>query len=213
MLRSVVGKGHPLFSTGEQQDAAEYLQHLLKLVSRAEKARNGDPADDVSRDFTFEIETRLECLSSNRVRYQTVKENVLDFFVPLEAVTNMPEYEAFVDRQTKAREAKISFNENPVHMKVPFQALIEGYLAPNRIEGFQSPITKLIGVALQSRRLKTFPNYLVVRVAKYVLAENWTPKKLDISVDFPDQFDFESFRSFVSSLPLFVSLSLPLDGD
>jgi ubiquitin carboxyl-terminal hydrolase 5/13 len=32
MFKFLVGKGHPEFSTGNQQDAYEYLQHLLKVT-------------------------------------------------------------------------------------------------------------------------------------------------------------------------------------
>lgn len=206
-LRALVGKGHPLFSTGEQQDAAEYLQHVLKLVSRSEVARNGDPADDVSRQFTFEMETRLECLSSHQVRYQTVKENVLEFAVPLEAVTNLDQYNEFIERQKAARESHTPFRESPVFMDIPFEAVLENFLTPSRIEGFQSPVSKLIGSASHSHRLKTFPNYLVIRLAKYTLAENWTSKKLDVSIDFPEELNLEALRSFVSFFSFFFLLS------
>jgi uncharacterized UBP type Zn finger protein len=35
MFKFLVGKGHPEFSTGNQQDAYEYLQHLLKVTRYA----------------------------------------------------------------------------------------------------------------------------------------------------------------------------------
>ena len=38
MLKAIVGKGHPEFSTGRQQDAVEYFQHLLEVMTRAERA-------------------------------------------------------------------------------------------------------------------------------------------------------------------------------
>lgn len=31
MFKHLVGHGHPEFSTGEQQDAAQYMQHLLEV--------------------------------------------------------------------------------------------------------------------------------------------------------------------------------------
>ena len=37
-FKNYIGKGqrHPLFSTGQQQDAAEFLAHVLSVVSRAQ---------------------------------------------------------------------------------------------------------------------------------------------------------------------------------
>ena len=38
MFKQLVGKGHPEFSTGRQQDAVEYFQHFLDVMTRAERA-------------------------------------------------------------------------------------------------------------------------------------------------------------------------------
>ena len=38
MFKTVVGRGHAEFSSGRQQDAPEYLQHLLEVVLRAERS-------------------------------------------------------------------------------------------------------------------------------------------------------------------------------
>ena len=36
MFKSVIGRGHPEFSTGRQQDAQEFFMHLLSTIDRAE---------------------------------------------------------------------------------------------------------------------------------------------------------------------------------
>lgn len=38
MFKVLIGKDHPEFKTGHQQDACEYWQHLLDKMLRAEKA-------------------------------------------------------------------------------------------------------------------------------------------------------------------------------
>ena len=38
MFKQLVGKGHAEFATGRQQDAVEYFQHLLEVMTRAERA-------------------------------------------------------------------------------------------------------------------------------------------------------------------------------
>ena len=51
MFKAIVGKGHPEFSTGRQQDAVEYFQHLLEVMTRAERARDGTRG----RERRFEV--------------------------------------------------------------------------------------------------------------------------------------------------------------
>ena len=36
MFKALVGRGHPEFSTNRQQDAQEFLLHLLNMVDRSE---------------------------------------------------------------------------------------------------------------------------------------------------------------------------------
>lgn len=56
IFKHLVGKGHPEFQTGQQQDAREYYQYLLDKVMKAEKqAKAGNPG----LIFDFEMEKRL----------------------------------------------------------------------------------------------------------------------------------------------------------
>ena len=66
MFKFLVGKGHPEFSTGNQQDAFEYYQHLLEKLELGERAKKGsEPL--ISKFFEFEIEERLQCKQSGKV--------------------------------------------------------------------------------------------------------------------------------------------------
>lgn len=44
MFKTLVGKGHSEFSTGRQQDALEFLQHIFTLIERNVRSR-GEPVD------------------------------------------------------------------------------------------------------------------------------------------------------------------------
>ena len=71
MFKGIAGKGHPEFSTGAQQDAMEFWQHIVERLSRsARQFQHADPATL----FSFERETRSECNSSQKVRYTTSSE-------------------------------------------------------------------------------------------------------------------------------------------
>eukprot|EP00965_Chrysotila_dentata_P000719 22819-Pleurochrysis_carterae.AAC.1 len=55
MLKQLLGKGHPEFSSARQQDALEYYQHVLQVLQRAECAASARFAPTVppSRIFGF----------------------------------------------------------------------------------------------------------------------------------------------------------------
>jgi ubiquitin carboxyl-terminal hydrolase 5/13 len=42
---------------------------------------------------------------------------------------------------------------------------------------------------------KTFPDYLVLQMRKFVMEAGWVPKKLDVYVDVPDIIDISHMRS------------------
>ena len=54
MFRHLVGEGHSEFSTKRQQDAMEFLEHVLKLVTR-NSAGNPDPGNCFKFKVRFTI--------------------------------------------------------------------------------------------------------------------------------------------------------------
>jgi len=94
MFKSLVGRGHPEFSTGRQQDALEYLQHLLGLLERNLRSR-GETNDDPSRVFSFQVEEKLQCTSSNCVSFKNFSEKMLLLPIPLDKALNKAEVAAF----------------------------------------------------------------------------------------------------------------------
>lgn len=74
IFKSLIGKGHPEFQTGQQQDVLEYYMYLLDKIKKAEKQAK---ASDPGKIFEFEMERRTECNQCNRVSYKTSKENHL----------------------------------------------------------------------------------------------------------------------------------------
>ncbi len=80
MFKTLLGKGHPDFSTSQQQDAALYLAYVLDKINKAEKlAHIGDPTDI----FRFQVETKLKCQSCGGVRYSKQDQPSLTLPVPL----------------------------------------------------------------------------------------------------------------------------------
>lgn len=89
---------------GTLQDAVEYFQHLLEVLSRAERAAGQrlGPAGNVqtAAAFSFQVEDRVQCSESGRVSYKGTPQNVLALDIDPQAATNKEELEDYkVGRQ------------------------------------------------------------------------------------------------------------------
>ncbi|KAF1777742.1 Ubiquitin specific protease domain [Phytophthora cactorum] len=181
-FRGLVGKGHPDFSTGQQQDAVEYLQAATANL------------------FKFKLEDRVQCMASNKVKYVPRDDMLLQLQIPLEAATNATQVSAYqVLEQKRQRlgdeKAEKSEGEERVVPNVPFEACIEKTLAPEVIEDFLSPATGKKGQAQKTVRFRSFPRYLLVQMRRFYVAEDWTPKKLEVEVKVPEKFSLSRFVS------------------
>ena len=56
-FKNFIGKGHDEFSSGRQQDAQEYIQHLFDVVDKEERKRG---RVNPCQMFDFEIEHRYQ---------------------------------------------------------------------------------------------------------------------------------------------------------
>eukprot|EP00128_Syssomonas_multiformis_P018987 Colp12_sorted_trinity150504_noHs@9584 len=74
MFKALIGHNHPEFSTARQQDALEFLLHMITKIEQAEQRRKGVPVTNV---FNFTQEQKLQCTTCARVRYTRVKNNVV----------------------------------------------------------------------------------------------------------------------------------------
>ena len=81
------------------QDAVEYFQHLLEVLSRAERSagqRLGPAATKpTAAAFRFQVEDRVQCSESGRVSYRRTPQNVLALDIDPEAATNKDELEEY----------------------------------------------------------------------------------------------------------------------
>lgn len=91
MFKTLVGRGHPEFSTKKQQDAQEFFLHLLTLLERHTKDQ-GNPGEC----FKFEIEERFQCSSSKKVKYLSRSEVCLSLQIPMDAAINKEEVRFYV---------------------------------------------------------------------------------------------------------------------
>lgn len=82
-FKNLIGKGHDEFATMRQQDAEEFLGHLItRLRDEAKRQGHGEEVE-ATNAFRFGLEDRLECDKCHRVGYKT--ESVDMASLPVEA--------------------------------------------------------------------------------------------------------------------------------
>ncbi|EGD75060.1 ubiquitin carboxyl-terminal hydrolase [Salpingoeca rosetta] len=190
MFKDVANSGHAEFSSGRQQDAMEYWAYLMdKLQKDARKEKELD----VSTLFSFDVEELVRCNASNKVRLSAHQEGHLAVPVTMELMTNKDEYDAYKARTATAGDA--AKDEPVVRPAFDLSALIEASFQPQQVEDWYSPAIQAKTSCTQTQGFKTFPKYLVVAVNKFYLGDDWTPKKLDMSLHVPDELDVTHLRS------------------
>lgn len=169
MFKTLVGKDHPEFKTSLQQDAQEYLHHVLEKLQRMERAQGQSsyPGDA----FEFEIETRVECQSCHGVKYTTSKAIQLTIVAPVDST---------VEKGT------------PVDLEVCLQRFFADELIPD----FNCGGCRQRTTCVKRQRINSFPRILIIVLQRFVF-DNWVPKKLEIELQVPAggaPIDFERFR-------------------
>lgn len=163
MFKHLIGRGHPEFSTMRQQDAFEFLQHLIKLISRSPHPSG---LEDPTHPFRFILEQRLQCLGCKKVRYTTNEQDSIFIDVPLE---KLPAVEGEAEQY------------KPVTLK----QCLETLTGTEVVELTCSSCGSKDGFTKRSL-FKTLPTTLVVNARKMAV-ENWVPRKVDVPVIVGDE--------------------------
>ena len=190
MFKNLIGKGHAEFSTKRQQDAQEYFLHLINFLERNTRGSD-NPADC----FRFNVEERVECLQSKKVKYSNRDDFILALPVPLEAASNKDEVLAYEVRKSEAEsQGKKLDPKDLVRPRIPLISCMECFAANETIEDFYSSAVKGKSVASKRTKFSSFPDYLMVQLKKFTIGDDWVPRKLDVSVDIPDDLDITPLR-------------------
>jgi ubiquitin carboxyl-terminal hydrolase 5/13 len=185
MLKHLVGRGHPEFSTMRQQDAFELLLHLLKLISRTQHTvLQKNPVDA----FRFVMEQRLQCVSCKKVRYRTDEQENIAITVPIRRIPKDAQMEVTDNTGKDAEQAKEEFE--PVSLK----ECLDIFTADEVVELTCGACGSKAGF-LKRSMFKTFPTVLAVNARRFELV-NWVPTKQDVPVIVNDEpFSFDAYKS------------------
>lgn len=182
-FKSLVGRDHYEFSSSRQQDAAEYLSHMLEQLTKSErnaKERLGGNGEMTKHHFTLATEARMECVESKQVKYKLDETDILRLTVPIEAAENSQQYKEYQD----SKRAKISSEDDKdakeatVVPRVSFENCLNQYMADEMIDDWYSSALKKNSMGKRSQRFTNFPKYLTMQVSRYSIEQT----KLDIEV-------------------------------
>ncbi|KAF7035534.1 hypothetical protein CFC21_046392 [Triticum aestivum] len=192
MFKSVIAASHPEFSSMRQQDALEFYHHLIDKV---EQANPGNHELNPCTGFKFIIEERVQC-PSGKVSYNQHCDNFLTLSIPLHEATNKEQLEAFHEKKAAMDlDGKEVSKEEIVRPRVPLEACLASFSGGEEVPEFYSTALNSKTTAIKTTGLKTFPDYLVLQMRKFVMGEGWVPKKLDVYIDVPDIIDISHMRS------------------
>ncbi|GAA5941060.1 ubiquitin-specific protease UBP14 [Sporobolomyces koalae] len=176
MFKALVGKDHSEFSTMKQQDAGEFLNHLLEYIRRSSKKENSQ--DVTVETFGYSMEERLECTKCRGVRYRQQDQEGLSIPVPIRklAVDMVVEEKESSEGDGDAKQKKEEYE------RVELKECLDNLTTPQEIDYTCSACNDKT-TALKSTRFSTFPQVLIVNAARFQL-DNWVPRKVDVPLTF-----------------------------
>lgn len=191
MFKNLIGKNHPDFSSKQQQDVQEYLLHVINMLER--HSRNTDnPADALK----FQVEDRVECGASGKVKYTKRDEYCLSLHIPLSMATNQDEVHEYEEKVAEAESRGQKLDPAlEVRPRIPLQYCLDRFVQVETVEQFYSSAIDGQTIAKKTARLATMPDYLILHLKKFTLREDWTCVKLDVAIEIPDQLDLSALRS------------------
>ena len=203
MFKHVVAGDHVEFRTGQQQDAAHFLQYMLEQLDRAEMSaaasqRLVTPVEDnplhvASSLFQFRTTARIVCSADNRIKYkESAPETMWSIPVPMEKAVVVEE-EPDLKRQKSEDESK---SEKPAVPTLSFQVCLDSWAADTTLDDYRWPhLNNQVSPATEQTRLTNFPRYLLVQMQRYTLGADWTPQKLEVILYIPEEIDLTALKA------------------
>jgi ubiquitin carboxyl-terminal hydrolase 5/13 len=190
MFKHVIGSDHADFRTGQQQDAAQFLQHLLEQLDRAE-LKFDNTMRQTSPVFNFQTQARLVCSADQKIKYKdSAPETILSLRVPMEKAEVVAASEDVEPEQKKLKQ-----EEDKVIPTVTLANCLESWAAETTVDDFRWPhLQNAVHAATQQTRFQNFPRYLFVQIQRYQLGPDWQPIKLEVNLDIPEEMDLSNYK-------------------
>ena len=199
MFKHAVGSDHVDFRTGQQQDAAQYLQYLLEKLDRAELKANtrlntigceSSSTLTASNLFKYKTSSRLICENDGHIKHvSNAADIMLTLRIPLSQVTS----ERTSNDELEPDEKRLKPDEEiPT---VTFKACLDAWVAPQVVDGMRwSHLSNTIVRATKESKFLNFPRYLLIQMQRYDLGPDWMPRKISCCLDMPEEIDLNYLR-------------------
>lgn len=187
---------------------------LPRIVASSAITTAGGEVLPTSSVFEFHMSNRYFCTESGAVKYtkiglQTLN-NVFELPVPLEAALNKADVdeelqhdakrqrieERIADPTTAAAAAlEKSSMEKQAESKliIPFEACLQHKFKPETLPMANSLLGRP-SLYSKTTSFRSFPKYLMVKVARYYAGQNWVQMKINARVPMPEQLDLTPFK-------------------
>lgn len=194
-FKNLMGRGHSEFSTKRQQDAHEYLTHLVSLCEHNARTDLVKTATNPIESFKFQLEDRIECAQSKHVKYTHRDEFCLPLPISKELALNKDKVQEYESRKAAVTaEGKKLEPGDIVRPEISMKDCLNLFIQNEHIDDFYSTATRSKGIAYKSTSFSTFPDFLFIQARKFELGPDWAPIKLDISLQVPDYLDLSEYR-------------------
>jgi ubiquitin carboxyl-terminal hydrolase 5/13 len=171
-FKSLIGEGHPEFSTMLQQDSFEFWCYLIEKIEKSNIT--GQLETSPTSSLKFLTQNKIKCTNCNGVRFkQDLTDNIT---VPISM--NVKDVDS---------EGKKCYS--PTTMEESLQSW-------NSSETFQYDCPKCDSsqIAIKCEGFETFPEYLVLCPQRIVL-ENWVPTKASVPISFSETLSLTPFKT------------------
>ena len=209
MFKHLIGKDHVDFCTGQQQDAAQFLQYLLEQIDRAELGASNkkhlqpggldEPLLVSSHLFSYQHQQRLVCSADQKLKYKShPAENMWSLRIPMELATAVDITSPEHKRQKSEDNAKEEEEEEEPVPTIALTTCIDEWAKEQTVTDLRwSHLQNSVHSAQQTMRFENFPRYLLVQVQRYQLGTDWQPIKLKVELQLPKdgQLDLTALKA------------------
>ncbi|PWN21423.1 ubiquitinyl hydrolase [Microstroma glucosiphilum] len=210
MFKSLIGKGHEEFSTMRQQDADEFLKHVVVSLQKESRRLSavpetgGAPTNDPTTIFSFGLEQRLQCMECKKVRYTVEAQDAgLSLPVPLRKKVKQQHssssgdgMELDADAKGKApvegvnaesdlgsKPSSSGANDKIEYEPVELEECLDIFTAAEELE-YNCPSCQKKVIATKRTLFTSFPEVLAIQARRFQLV-NWVPQKVDVPILVP----------------------------
>lgn len=205
MFKHVIGKDHVDFCTGQQQDAAQFLQYLLERLDRAElgaaaqypgRLKIGGEPMTASHTFNFKMEERLACAADGKIKYKTsAPETIWSLRIPMDKAVVVEQKDDGSVASPEQKRLKPDEEKKPVPT-IAFTTCVEEWAKETSMDGMRWPhLQNAVHPAAQRTRFANYPRYLIVQMQRYELGPDWQPIKLEVNLDIAEEIDLSAYKS------------------